>query len=222
MKRRNLVAAIVLLALPAVAGAQESWTHDQLKALFTGNARVSFKGDYMIVRSNGMPNHPTGEFPNPSNPNSIREQKLEFWIPLNPKKASKPITTPFGPIGVAINGIPFFNQYNREGGDAVRLETFDSCCGHPNEIGMYHYHKYPTCIKSPFHDPKGQHSPLIGFMFDGFAIYGPNGDDGKPPTDLDSCNGHWDPVRGYHYHVTASYPYLIGAYRGTVVGNGRR
>ena len=81
---------------------------------------MSFTDDFMIVHSNGIPNHPTGTFPNPDNPNSIREQDLRFFIPLHPRKADKPISTPFGPIGVAVNGIPFFNQYNREGEDAVR------------------------------------------------------------------------------------------------------
>ena len=98
----------------------------------------------------------------------------------------------------------------------MKLETFDSCCGHPDPQGRYHYHKYPVCIKSPFKDPKGKHSPLIGYAFDGFPIYGPNGENGKPPTDLDCCNGHWDKVRGYHYHVTAGFPYILGGYRGVV------
>ncbi len=133
-----------------------------------------------------------GVFPNKDNPNTIKKQDYTFYIPLHPKPAAKPTKTPFGPIGVAINGIPFYNQYNAEGGDAVKLEVFDSCCGHPDQAGRYHYHKYPVCVKSPFKDPVGQHSPLIGYAFDGYAIYGPNGEDGKPPTDLDECNGHTD------------------------------
>ena len=31
-----------------------------------------------------------------------------------------------------------------------------------------------------------------------------------------TCNGHSDSERGYHYHATAEYPYIIGAYRGVV------
>lgn len=208
----GLVGLIVLQNQPA----QQGWNQDQLRRLFQGNARVSFEGDSFVVESNGIPNHETGVFPNPSNPNAIRPQRLKFYFPMHPKKADRPCYTPFGPIGLAVNGIPFYNQYNAQGQDAVRLETFDSCCGHPDQRGMYHYHQYPTCIKSPFHDPAGQHSPIIGFMFDGFAIYGPNGEDGKPPRDLDACNGHEDKVRGYHYHVTSSYPYLIGGYRGVL------
>jgi len=212
-----LISFLLTLAIAQTSKAQSEWKADELPKLFTGNAKAHIEGEYLVVESNGIPNHKTGEFPNADNPNSIRQQNLKFYIPLHPKRAERPINTPFGPIGVAVNGIPFFNQYNREGQDAVRLEVFDSCCGHPNEFGMYHYHKYPSCIKSPFHDPKGKHSPLIGFMFDGYAVYGPNGENGQPPKDLDECNGHWDAVRGYHYHVTETYPYLIGAYRGEPV-----
>ncbi len=183
---------------------------------FTSNVKVTFTDQYMIVKSDGIPNHPHGVFPNQDNPNTIKKQDYTFYIPLHPKPAAKPTKTPFGPIGVAINGIPFYNQYNAEGGDAVKLEVFDSCCGHPDQAGRYHYHKYPVCVKSPFKDPAGQHSPLIGYAFDGYAIYGPNGEDGKPPTDLDECNGHTDAQRGYHYHVTAGYPYILGGYHGVV------
>ena len=36
----------------------------------------------------------------------------------------------------------------------------------------------------------GNHSPIVGFMIDGYAIYGPQGEDGDVPTDLDECGGH--------------------------------
>jgi hypothetical protein len=183
---------------------------------FTSNVKVTFTDRYMIVKSDGIPNHAHGVFPNKDNPNTIKKQDYTFYIPLHPQAAAKPTKTPFGPIGVAVNGIPFYNQYNAEGGDAVKLEVFDSCCGHPDPAGRYHYHKYPVCVKSPFKDPAGQHSPLIGYAFDGYAIYGPNGEDGKPPTDLDECNGHTDAEHGYHYHVTAGYPYILGGYHGVV------
>jgi hypothetical protein len=203
------------LAVWAIS-AEEKPSDPAHKNPFTDNVKVTFTDKYMIVESDGIPNHPHGDFPNATNPNSIKKQNYKFYIPLEPKPAAKPTKTPFGPIGVAINGIPFYNQYNAEGGDAVKLEVFDSCCGHPDQLGRYHYHKYPVCVKSPFKDPVGEHSPLIGYAFDGYAIYGPNDDDGKPPTDLDECNGHTDKEHGYHYHVTASYPYILGAYHGVV------
>ena len=209
-----------LLLLPLLvhqAPAKDTPEQAARRGLFQGHAKISFDRDYMVVESDSLPNHPHGDFPNATNPNSIRAIHLKYWIPMHPKKAEKTTKTPFGPIGIAVNGVPLFNQYNAEGGDAVRLETFDSCCGHPNQDGMYHYHNYPSRIKSPFKDTQGGHSPIVGFSFDGFPVYGPNGDDGKPETGLDACNGKDDPVRGYHYVATAGYPYLIGAYRGAPV-----
>ena len=194
----------------------------QKRDTFNSNAKVSISGQFLEVRSNGIPNHPTGSYPNEHNPNSILVQDYHFRIPLKPKLAARTTSLPFGPIGVAVNGIPFYNPYNAEGRDAVfgpNAEIFDSCCGHPDPMGRYHYHKYPICVNSPFRDPSGQHSPLIGWAFDGFAIYGPNGENGQPPLDLDRCNGHIDSVHGYHYHVTSKFPYVLGAYRGVVEMN---
>ena len=184
---------------------------------FDANVKVTLGDETMIVESDGIPTHKTATFPNATNPNRVLKQDYRFFIPRHPKQAETPVPTPFGPIGVAVNGIPFYNPYNREGRDAVlgpNAEVFDSCCGHPDPLGRYHYHKYPVCVKSPFQDLEGAHSPLLGYAFDGYALYGPNGEGGQPPADLDASNGHQDKERGYHYHVTAKFPYLLGAYRG--------
>jgi hypothetical protein len=184
---------------------------------FDANVKVTASEEAWVVESDGIPTHKTGAFPNATNPNRILKQSYRFTIPRRPQKAARTMPTPFGPIGVAVNGVPFYNPYNAEGRDAVmgpNAEVFDSCCGHPDPMGRYHYHKYPSCVKSPFKESDG-HSPLLGLMFDGFALYGPKGGDGRPPTDLDECNGHEDAARGYHYHATEAFPYLIGAYRGT-------
>lgn len=215
---RTRCAGILAALLPMLALGASAQEPNTPENPFDANVKVTATADAWIVESDGIPTHPTADFPNRDNPNRIEEQSYRFTIPRHPAKAATATPTPFGPIGVAINGIPFYNPYNAEGRDAVLgpfAEVFDSCCGHPDPLGRYHYHKYPACVKSPFTDPEGQHSPLLGYMFDGFALYGPNGGDGVPPTDLDECNGHEDPDRGYHYHVTAAFPYLIGAYRGT-------
>jgi len=201
-----------------VRGAPDAGKAKQ-KHPFDKNVKLTFTDDYLAVRSNGMPTHKTAKFPNNYNPNRILKQNYIFKIPLRPKIAKEPTELPMGPIGVAVNGIPFYNPYTAEGNDAVSgpfAEVFDSGCGHPDQLGRYHYHKYPVCLKSPFHDKEGEHSPLIGLAFDGFAVYGPQDLEGKPPTDLDECNGHEDDERGYHYHVTKKFPYIFGSYRGEV------
>ena len=181
---------------------------------FRKNVKVEVTDDFIIVHSDGIPDHSTGPFPNRWNPNTILKQNYTFRIPRHPQFSSKITRLPMGPIGVAINGIPFCNPYNAQGRDAFKHEVFDECCGHPDALGRYHYHIYPKCIHTSFKDEPGKPSPLIGYAFDGFPIYGPNGDDGKPPTDLDECNGRTDPVRGYHYHVTKNFPYIIGGFHG--------
>ena len=65
---------------------------------------------------------------------------------------------PMGSIGVATNGVMFFNPFDAGGMEAVNI--MDRCCGHPSPGNEYHYHKYPVCIKSPFSDDGQGHSPL--------------------------------------------------------------
>jgi hypothetical protein len=137
-----------------------------------------------------------------------------------------------GPIGMSLNGVVFFNPFEMEGRNAVAGYDevwLDSCCGHPQQTGVYHYHKYPTCVKSPFIDQGKSHSPIIGFAFDGYPLYGPYESDTTMAMELqgdqalDACNGHSDPVRGYHYHVTPNrFPYILGGYAGVVEPSNNR
>jgi len=62
--------------------------------------------------------------------------------------------------------------------------SFDTCGGHPDQCGNYHYHAQtkPGCV---YNDTTGKHSPLFGLMFDGVPIYGTLGDNGVVPTNLD-------------------------------------
>jgi YHYH protein len=188
------------------------------------NVRISHDSQCLIIRSQGYPNHPTAKFPNSGNPNTITVQDFTFRLPLEPKLAQKVTRVPMGPIGMALNGVVFFNPFEAGGMNAVEGYSevwLDSCCGHPQQHGVYHYHKYPSCVKSPFPDDGKQHSPVLGFAWDGFPIYGPYEEAGvmakdlKGSSALDVCNGHQDKVRGYHYHVTPGrFPYTIGGYAG--------
>jgi hypothetical protein len=192
------------------------------------NLRMRHDERFLIVRSQGYPNHPTAVFPNSGNPNTIRVQDFEFRFPLVPQRAAEITRLPMGPIGMAINGVVFFNPFEQGGMNAVEGYSevwLDSCCGHPEQRGVYHYHKYPSCVKSPFPDDGEQHSPVLGLAFDGFPIYGPYegreqlardlSTTGDGPPALDVCNGHEDRVRGYHYHVTPGrFPYILGGYAG--------
>ena len=191
---------------------------------------------FLVIRSQGYPNHPTAIFPNTGNPNTIQVQDFTFRLPLEPRLSATTTRLPMGPIGTALNGVVFFNPFEQGGMNAVEgyAEVWlDACCGHPQQTGVYHYHKYPSCVKSPFQDDGKQHSPIIGFAWDGFPVHGPYETAGimahqsdahaSPDVALDACNGHSDSSRGYHYHATPGrFPYLLGGYRGVVEpGNNR-
>ena len=47
--------------------------------------KIYTKGAYRYIVSNAIPDHPTGQFPNAGNPNSIKAQKLTFKVPANPQ-----------------------------------------------------------------------------------------------------------------------------------------
>lgn len=196
------------------------------------NLKISHDENHLIIKSQGYPNHPTAIFPNSDNPNTIRVQDFTFRLPLVPRKSDSITRLPMGPIGMSLNGVVYFNPFEMEGRNAVQGYDevwLDSCCGHPQQTGVYHYHKYPTCVKSPFIDDAKSHSPIIGFAFDGFPLYGPYESDGTMAMDLrgdqalDACNGHSDPERGYHYHVTPNrFPYILGGYAGVVEPSNNR
>lgn len=201
---------------------------------------ISFEGKHLVMRSRNLPNHPTGVFPDRSkwldgNPNVIRDQLFTWRLPVEPQENPRHVAMdarnsnralPMGPIGVATNGVVFFNPFDHGTVDAVwRL---DRCCGHPSPGQEYHYHKYPVCINTPWIDDGVAHSPLIGFAFDGFPVYGPYEEAGKLARDhmanpLNDFNLHNDPVRGPHYHVTpGKYPHIIGGYWGVTEPQRRR
>lgn len=185
------------------------------------------------ITGNGLPSHPTGQFPiSPNdeafdydrNPNSINAHRFEIELPADPQLADEASCVPMGAIGIMLTGGVLFNALDARGDDALAHEILDMCGGHPQQTGLYHTHG-----KSPCQDDKGsdtQGSDLLGYAFDGFGIYGPHDLDGTVVTggDLDACHGHvgeveWDDkiVTMYHYHATADYPYTLGCYRGTPV-----
>ncbi len=195
---------------------------------------LTVEGAQRVVRSNGLPNHPTGLFPidkaDPAykfdrNPNAIAEQNVLLRIPAQPIASGRPSCAPMGMIGFALTGAAIFNALDAVGRDAPAYEIQDVCSGHPERGGTYHYHDYSSCMIDAS-GKAGRHSDLVGYALDGFGIFGPKGDRGQrmKNTDLDACHGHtheiqWDGQRRpmYHYHFTDEYPYSIGCFNGTPI-----
>jgi hypothetical protein len=187
-----------------------------------------------ILSGNGLPvKYPTGVFPigitDPAyeydrNPNSIKAQNISYSLPTEPTVAVAPSCVPMGAIGVALNGVAIYNALDDGGRDAVAHEVQDSCNGHPQKDGQYHYHGPSSCIDG-FDKP----NTLVGYALDGFGIYSKYDATGKEYTnaDLDACHGvvsniKWNgkDVDMYHYVLTEEYPYTLGCFKGTPIKAG--
>lgn len=190
--------------------------------------KVTLQGDRRILSSNDLPNHPTGQFPvapdDPAfridrNPNSIRHQDMRIELPAHPKLLAQARCAP-GAVGILLTGVALFNALDAPGRDAVAHEVQDSCRGHPQQSGVYHYHSLTNCLDDK-PGPDGN-SALVGYAIDGFGVFG-RYENGKPlsTADLDACHGRtsvidWDgkKVAMYHYVATPDFPYTVGCLRG--------
>ena len=125
-------------------------------------------------------------------------------------------------MGIARNGVVFFNQYNgrRDVLDTLEFNNLDQYNGHPtpmNAGAQYHYHTEPLYLTSEFGD-----GAFLGFLMDGYPVYGPEEDGTRlVSSDLDTFHGHAHatpeyPEGIYHYHFTDDAPWLNGdGYQGT-------
>lgn len=217
---------------PLVNTSTTSEIPDVYKKIY-GATSITKDGDFLTIKTNGMPDHMSpyfstshslyaaysgttfGGYTFSKNPNTIQEQSFTFKIPLVPAEATVHAATPLGPIGFALNGVPLFNQYAGPNNQALSGEivSFDQYYGHPQQTGQYHYHVEPLYLTTV----KSTKSGLIGFLLDGYPVYGPQEADGSTVTNtmLDAYHGHTHattefPNGTYHYHFTADAPYLNG------------
>ncbi len=145
--------------------------------------RLATTGSTVRIRSNGIPSHAVGRFPNKDNPNRIAAQRYQFETgPAEIKRTAQAMRRG-GLFGIAINGVPFDPgtaefwqgrpdlgwQYEALGG-AVRL-GLDANFAHVQPSGAYHYHGLPTGLMKELGWSAQAESPLIGYAADGFPIY---------------------------------------------------
>jgi hypothetical protein len=177
--------------------------------------------------TNGLPvKTVTGEFPigpgDPTyaydrNPNSITAVALRFDLPTAPT-ARAPGCLPMGPVALLRNGVAMFAPVDEVGRDAAAWETQDTCQGHPQQQGEYHYHDVSSCLLDAAKGP----STVVGWAADGFPIVVERDARGALPSnaDLDECHGRTSDIvldgtivrAQYHYSVTLEFPYVIGCF----------
>ncbi|MES2593444.1 MAG: YHYH protein [Bacteroidota bacterium] len=144
--------------------------------------QVQYSANNVYVSCSCIPGYDIG--PWQGNPNTPSNQNFVFKITRNPaQNTGTLINTALGHIGVWSNGVSIYNQkdgnsYSNQNvwhQNAIVVEgvSFDDCLGHPAGNGEYHHHLNPTCLYDDTDNT--QHSPVIGFAFDGFPIYGAYG-----------------------------------------------
>ena len=194
---------------------------------------ISTSGTSIVLKSNGEPDHLSPYWPTNNslweaqisghtvNPGNLVAQNFVMTLPAIPAAASSKTATALGPIGMSLNGVAIFND--QEGGnqalDAGVLLSFDRAGAHSGPGGLYHYH-----VTGDF--TSKDDAKLIGFLRDGFPIYGRKDTTGTYPT-LDAYGGHFGPTHNfpngiYHYHASNvnylnSGVYILksGSYYGT-------
>ena len=200
---------------------------------------VSFDGDEITIESNGVPNH-TSPYWAETDPLYIDaivavaltpgriggNRSYSLTVPAAPALAPTSSPTGLGPIGIAVTGVPIFND--QEGGnrpiEEQIAETFDYAGAH-NVPSGYHYHIESSDIPENTvlsHDD----SDLVGIMADGFLLYGRREADGSYPTDLDESGGHFGVTphsngeEVYHYHIINEFYFgsVIALFAGDLQG----
>lgn len=147
-----------------------------------GNAVITMDNQYRYISSNGIPEHETGNFPGPDNPNSISEQNHNYRVARFPLLSTSP--TPVQISGVTLNGIPFepgtaeFYNNDRNSGwveeafqDGIGGLGIDRSNAHVQPDGTYHYHASPTgLIEALVLEYPGQDVIHVGWAADGVPI----------------------------------------------------
>lgn len=199
---------------------------------FDGNTSVTYaiNGNTVTFTTTNLPNHTSPYWPtnNPlyeayngtnanynQNPNQISSQNITITVPLYPAEAANKQSTSLGPMGIARNGVVFFNQYAGPNNQPLtnEIDSFDQWLGHPQNTGQYHYHLEPTYLTNVYGS-----DAFLGLLADGFPVYGPM-ENGLTVTnsDLDEYHGHTHatadfPNGIYHYHITPNQdPYINGS-----------
>jgi hypothetical protein len=145
-------------------------------------------------------------------------------IPVAPQMADTP--TDLGTVakvGMGLDGVPIFADAPSVL-DTGHLPALDTCGGHVDPGGWYHWHATSTDIDTVYDHAhvdascalEQSTSAQFGYAFDGYAMFGTADIDGTVPTDLDACNGHFGSDETYHYHATAEFPNLPPCLSGVV------
>ncbi len=182
----GLCPSVHFLDLDQFDGAGDLWEDPWLE--------VTCDDDTVRVESNGIPHFAFVQ----TTPNQLAPQDWAWDFPRYPQVADDITEIPLlGDAGVAVNGLPFYGP--NEGafpdpfGDPIYNAITDSCLGHTANRGDYHFHALLVeCLSSG--DFAGEPSPIVGYAFDGFPVYGPQGCIDADCEDVVEFRSGWDMI----------------------------
>ena len=144
---------------------------------------------------------------------------LQVLIPTSPEQLDTPTDlSTVSQVGLALDGVTIFGDAPSVA-DRGGLPALDACGGHIDPSGYYHWHFGAESIQTNLDEAGADVSclvdqdaeALVGFAYDGYAVYGPE-EDRAIPADLDACSGHISETAhfgtGYHYHLSYDSPNL--------------
>ncbi|MCB0476950.1 MAG: YHYH protein [Crocinitomicaceae bacterium] len=165
-------------------------------SVFGTKTYVTLTETKRIMKTNALPNHKTGKFPNAGNPNKISAQQMTYEFPLKPKRMDKPRWA--REPGIALNGVKFepetAERFVCETGEVYKIEAFQDLVNlgldfnnaHVQPTGAYHYHGVPSELIKVL--DKGEDLILVGFAKDGFPMYYSKSGKYKPSYQLSEKN----------------------------------
>jgi hypothetical protein len=162
--------------------------------------------------------------------NEDADMSINVLIPTTPILADVPTSLgTVAKVGLGLDGVPIFADAPSVL-DTGHMPALDTCGGHVDPGGWYHWHATATDIDTVFASENvnaacanviQDQTAQFGYAFDGFAMYGSREADGSVPEGLDDCGGHIGIVEGqenaiYHYHSSDSFPNLPTCLAGVV------
>ncbi|CAI5983117.1 unnamed protein product [Closterium sp. NIES-64] len=175
------------------------------------SAKLTSSNGKRVMASNGCPGY---DWRVQATLYSPLQQALSFAVPLAPTLSSTSIpvalrgTCKMGPIGFALNGVPFYSM-------KMRLSVFTCCCAshltpsfpipvsHSHAfIPLLHPHLIPSFPIPVSHSPARSACDALGrdaLQYEG-ATFDADALQYEGAT-FDTCGGHPTPSGQYHYHV---------------------
>jgi YHYH protein/Secretion system C-terminal sorting domain len=154
-------------------------TNNKYNGILTDVEAVYYNTNNVYVKTSGLPNY----YLDGVSVNNGKDLKATWVVPRNPIPATTPQGIMGGQNGLMIDGSVSFHpgdarSYNNLGvwnqlAYYFEKPDMDISNGHSTPNNMYHHHF--NNLKVHVTSDSTKHSPIVGFAWDGYPIYGPYG-----------------------------------------------